>query len=120
VGLPFLRIYIHCLSRDTFYFQFILIGGATSLYDRRENGIIKIKPADIMTANLSRAHIFLTFLVIALGTLVTGSGPHAGDEDSRRFGFDIRTVASIHAEAVIALLGLTLSSLCCRSFQSNT
>jgi cytochrome c oxidase assembly protein subunit 15 len=41
--------------------------------------------------------------------LVTGSGPHAGDEDSRRFGFDIRTVASIHAEAVIALLGLTLA-----------
>ena len=87
----------------------ILIGGATSLYDRRENGITRIKPTEKMTGNLSTAHIYLTFLVIALGTLVTGSGPHAGDEDSRRFGFDIRTVASIHAEAVIALLGLTLA-----------
>jgi len=87
----------------------ILIGGATSLYDRRENGIIRIKPAEKITANLSRVHIYLTFLVIALGTLVTGSGPHAGDEDARRFGFDIRTVATIHAELVIALLGLTLA-----------
>jgi cytochrome c oxidase assembly protein subunit 15 len=76
---------------------------------RRESGVTRIKQAEKMTANLSRAHIYLTFLVIALGTLVTGSGPHAGDEDSRRFGFDIRTVASIHAEAVIALLGLTLA-----------
>jgi cytochrome c oxidase assembly protein subunit 15 len=87
----------------------LLIGGAASLYDRRESGVTRIKQAEKMTANLSRAHIYLTFLVIALGTLVTGSGPHAGDEDSRRFVFDIRTVASIHAEAVIALLGLTLA-----------
>jgi len=87
----------------------ILIGGATSLYDRRETGIIRIKTAEKLTANLSRVHIYLTFVVIALGTLVTGSGPHAGDEKAQRFGFDIRTVATIHAEAVIALLGVTLA-----------
>jgi cytochrome c oxidase assembly protein subunit 15 len=87
----------------------ILIGGATSLYDRRETSIIRITPAEKITANLSRVHIFMTFLTIALGTLVTGSGPHAGDEQARRFAFDIRTVASIHAESVIALLGLTLA-----------
>lgn len=87
----------------------LLIGGATSLYDRREIPIRKIKLEDKMKRNLSRAHIYLTFFVIVLGTLVTGSGPHAGDEDARRFGFDIRTVAWIHAEAVIALMGLTLA-----------
>lgn len=87
----------------------LLIGGATSLYDRREIAIRKIKSEDKMTSNLSLAHIYLTFFVIVLGTLVTGSGPHAGDEDTQRFGFNIRTVAWIHAEAVIALLGLTLA-----------
>jgi heme a synthase len=87
----------------------LLIGGATSLYDRREIPVRKAKPEDKMTSNLSLAHIYLTFFVIVLGTLVTGSGPHAGDEDARRFGFDIRTVAWIHAEAVIALMGLTLA-----------
>ena len=87
----------------------ILIGGATSLYDRREIGVTRIKPTDKLTANLSLFHIWLTFIVIVLGTLVTGSGPHAGDEQARRFGFDIRSVAIIHADAVIALLGLTLA-----------
>ena len=87
----------------------LLIGGATSIYDRREIPVRKIKSEDKMTRNLSLAHIYLTFFVIVLGTLVTGSGPHAGDEEARRFGFDIRTVAWIHAEAVIALMGLTLA-----------
>ena len=87
----------------------LLIGGATSLYDRREIAIRKIKPEDKMTSNLSIAHIYLTFFVIVLGTLVTGSGPHAGDEDTQRFGFNIRAISTIHAEAVIALLDLTLA-----------
>jgi heme a synthase len=87
----------------------LLIGGATSLYDRREIPIRKIKPEDKLTRNLSLAHIYLTFFVIALGTIVTGSGPHAGDEDARRVGVELRTVAWIHAEAVIALMGLTLA-----------
>ena len=87
----------------------LLIGGATSLYDRREIAIRKFKPEDKMTSNLSIAHIYLTFFVIVLGTLVTGSGPHAGDEDTQRFGFNIRAISTIHAEAVIALLGLTLA-----------
>ena len=87
----------------------LLIGGATSLYDRREIAIRKIKLEDKMTSNLSLAHIYLTFFVIVLGTLVTGSGPHAGDEDTQRFGFNIRAISTIHAEAVIALLGLTLA-----------
>ena len=87
----------------------ILVAGAVSLYDRCEYPVVKIIMQDSLNSLLSRAHISLTFFVIVLGTLVTGSGPHAGDEQARRFGFDIRTVAWIHADAVIALLGLTLA-----------
>jgi cytochrome c oxidase assembly protein subunit 15 len=87
----------------------ILIAGASSLYERREYPIQRIKGADRITANLSITHIWLTFIVIVLGSVVTGSGPHAGDEQARRFGFDIRAVAVLHADAVIALLGLTLA-----------
>jgi cytochrome c oxidase assembly protein subunit 15 len=39
-------------------------------------------------------------VVIVLGTVVTGSGPHAGDEEARRFGFDIHRVAQIHSVSV--------------------
>ena len=87
----------------------ILIAGASSLYDRREYPIKRIQSADRITANLSLTHIWLTFIVIVLGSVVTGSGPHAGDEQAQRFGFDIRAVAVLHADAVIALLGLTLA-----------
>jgi cytochrome c oxidase assembly protein subunit 15 len=92
-----------------FLLSVVLIAGAASIFDRRESPAARIKPKDKLVANLSLLHIALTFAVIALGTLVTGSGPHAGDLKARRFGFDIRTIAWLHADAVIALLGLTLA-----------
>jgi cytochrome c oxidase assembly protein subunit 15 len=87
----------------------ILVAAAVSLYDRREAPVERIKQSDKLISMLSKSHIALSFIVIVLGTLVTGSGPHAGDEQARRFGFDIRTVAILHADAVIALFGLTLA-----------
>jgi cytochrome c oxidase assembly protein subunit 15 len=87
----------------------ILVAAAVSLYDRREAPVERIKQSDKLISLLSKSHIALSFIVIVLGTLVTGSGPHAGDEQARRFGFDIRTVAILHADAVIALFGLTLA-----------
>ena len=87
----------------------ILVAAATSLYDRREAPVEKIRQTDKLVSLLSKSHIALSFIVIVIGTLVTGSGPHAGDAQARRFGFDIRTVAIHHADAVIALFGLTLA-----------
>jgi heme a synthase len=87
----------------------ILVAAAVSLYDRREAPVERIKQSDKLISSLSKSHIALSFIVIVLGTLVTGSGPHAGDAQARRFGFDIRTVAILHADAVIALFGLTLA-----------
>jgi cytochrome c oxidase assembly protein subunit 15 len=85
----------------------ILIAAATSLFSRRNSPARKRDGVEKIESRLSLLHISLTFIVIVLGTLVTGSGPHAGDEEAKRFGFDIRVIAWIHADAVIALLGLT-------------
>ena len=85
----------------------ILIAAAASLYSRREFPARKRTDLEPLMKQISRAHIALSFAVIVLGTLVTGSGPHAGDEKAHRFGFDIRTMAWLHADVVIALLGLT-------------
>ena len=87
----------------------VLISGATSLYERRNSASLKIANTNSPVSLISRAHVALAFIVIVLGTLVTGSGPHAGDEQAKRFGFDIQTVAWLHADAVIALFGLTLT-----------
>lgn len=50
---------------------------------------------------------------LATGTVVTGTGPHAGDEDAPRFGFAISHVARLHGVAVmITLVGcLVLAAL---------
>jgi heme a synthase len=51
------------------------------------------------------------WVVLYLGTVVTGSGPHSGDEDSRRTGLDPGTVSHVHAWAVYALIALTVATL---------
>jgi heme a synthase len=47
-------------------------------------------------------------LAILTGTVVTGSGPHGGDEDARRFGFAISSVARVHSLTVIAAAAVLL------------
>lgn len=49
-------------------------------------------------------------LVLVLGTVVTGSGPHSGDaEHPARFGFDVRSVSWLHADAVVLFVGVVLA-----------
>jgi cytochrome c oxidase assembly protein subunit 15 len=47
--------------------------------------------------------------VIAVGVVVTGSGPHAGDEHAKRTGLDPAAVAQAHADLVFLLVGLTVA-----------
>lgn len=42
----------------------------------------------------------ITLVAVCLGTVVTGSGPHAGDEEARRFDLAISTAARMHSIAV--------------------
>jgi cytochrome c oxidase assembly protein subunit 15 len=55
-----------------------------------------------------RILLALSLLVITLGTLVTGSGPHAGDIQAKRYPFDPRLISWVHADSVIALISLTI------------
>ncbi len=55
-----------------------------------------------------RIQLWLALVVIVLGTLVTGSGPHAGDtNDIVRLGFEFREITTAHAALVWLFLGLT-------------
>ncbi len=52
----------------------------------------------------------LAAVVLVLGTVVTGSGPHSGDaERPARFGFDPGTVSWLHADAVWLFVGLVVA-----------
>jgi cytochrome c oxidase assembly protein subunit 15 len=46
--------------------------------------------------------------VLYLGTVVTGSGPHAGDAHAVRNGLDPRDVTQLHTDLVFLLVGLTV------------
>ena len=93
-----------------FILSIALIGGAVALVERAKGYPTRSEVAPV-ARNLVRGLLLLCVLVISLGIVVTGTGPHAGDLASPRFGFDIRTVAWLHADVVIAFIGLLVGYL---------
>jgi cytochrome c oxidase assembly protein subunit 15 len=67
------------------------------------------------TVMLVRGVAVVTAAVLAIGTVVTGSGPHAGDLDDNgrlhRIGLSPSGVAQLHADAVMVLIGLSVGLL---------
>ncbi len=58
---------------------------------------------------LTQLAVGVTAAVLAVGTIVTGSGPHAGDAQAKRTGLDPQTVAQLHTDLVMLLLGLSVA-----------
>lgn len=52
--------------------------------------------------------VALATAVMVAGTVVTATGPHAGDEKAVRFGFELRSVVRVHSLLVISLLVCTV------------
>lgn len=64
---------------------------------RRTDGIPPVIQRDIRIFGL------LATATLIAGTVVTATGPHAGDENAVRFEFDLRSVARVHSAVVILL-----------------
>jgi cytochrome c oxidase assembly protein subunit 15 len=47
--------------------------------------------------------------VIVIGVIVTGSGPHAGDDKARRTGLNPEMISQLHVDAVFLTLGLAVA-----------
>ena len=88
------------------------------LLDHRARNVGTSTVAGVSEGTLSklRSHAWLvtaiTTIVIVLGTLVTGSGPHTGTESTgepiARLGFDIREITRIHS-SLVWVLGAALA-----------
>jgi cytochrome c oxidase assembly protein subunit 15 len=102
-----------------FLLSIVLIAGATSLRAQRFASLEKQDAAPLVK-KIATAHIVVSFLVLFLGTLVTGSGPHAGDATAARFPFDLRTMAWLHADSVIALFGITFGLFVVHGVSAHT
>jgi cytochrome c oxidase assembly protein subunit 15 len=94
-----------------FLLSIVLIAAALSLRQRIHGKAPTLHSLNPISKRLAFFHLLLSGLVIAAGTVVTGSGPHAGDSAAERFNLDSRTMAWIHADLVIALLGLSIALL---------
>jgi cytochrome c oxidase assembly protein subunit 15 len=90
----------------------IILAGTVLLYVRAGEG--DERPRSLVGPGLRRLGYALTAVAFALltaGTVVTGSGPHAGDAKAPRFGFDIEHVARVHGELAWATVALTVALL---------
>ena len=88
-----------------FLLSIVLIAASLSLRQRMLSiPRISLQP---LTRTFGRAVLLISLVVINLGVLVTGSGPHAGDEMAKRYHIDPRTISWLHADSVIALISLT-------------
>ncbi|HXH78590.1 COX15/CtaA family protein [Nocardioides sp.] len=66
------------------------------------------RPATDRLRGLAWLTLGTTWVVLYLGTVVTGSGPHSGDLESRRTGLDPQVMSHVHAAAVYALVAVTV------------
>ena len=98
----------------------LLIAAATSLHSRRHHPYVRTSSSQVRISRLSLAHINVAFVAITIGTLVTGSGPHAGDVDAPRLDFAITTITRFHSASVWLLMGLTLIFLFSKSLSFET
>ena len=84
-----------------------LIAGALALRHRvLDRPVFELQP---MTRTVTKVVTALSFIVLLLGVVVTGTGPHAGDADAKRYPFDFQAVSILHADSVIALICLAIA-----------
>ena len=55
-----------------------------------------------------QAVFWLSLVMMYLGTVVTGAGPHSGDGAAQRNGFDLSEVARLHSVTMWITLAITL------------
>ena len=81
---------------------------ALSVWLIRRTRHLTARPAARPAVVATRAAFVLMWLAVWLGTVVTGSGPHAGDHGAVRTGFDGVLVTHLHAGVVYATVAATV------------
>ena len=84
------------------------------------DGVRRERVVSSSTSQLVRGLALGTTVAVVTGTVVTGAGPHAGDENAVRLNVDIPSAARVHGASVIAtLLMAVLLVLRCRRSQPD-
>ena len=89
----------------------ILIHETRSIIETEK--VVRLPLSYTMTRELRNSSVFVALLglvVVVVGTVVTATGPHAGDENAIRFGLDLTVVVRVHAIAVWIFLAALVAS----------
>jgi cytochrome c oxidase assembly protein subunit 15 len=97
-----------------FLLSMVIVAGVVALVvraaDPGDQPITPLVPR--LVTGLAWALVTVSAVLVLLGVLVTGSGPHSGDARSEnRFSFDPRTISWLHADVVLLFLGLLIGLL---------
>ncbi|MEV6370577.1 heme A synthase [Micromonospora sp. WP24] len=87
-----------------------VIAAAYALWRRTaepDGPVVAVVPAPLRA--LARLTTAVGVAVLVIGTWVTGSGPHAGDQGAARNGLDPESISQVHADSVFLLLGLSVA-----------
>jgi cytochrome c oxidase assembly protein subunit 15 len=98
----------------------LLIAAAVSLHSRRHHPFVRTSSSELRISRVSVIHTWLAFTAISIGTLVTGSGPHAGDVDAPRLNFSIITITRFHSASVWLLMIVTIFFLLQKNLNFET
>ncbi|WP_029089151.1 COX15/CtaA family protein [Brevibacterium album] len=95
---------------------------ASALFVRRtrDSGLPGVPVGSRAQRVLAWAAFALVCIVVVMGVLVTGAGPHAGDEISARNGLDTLLMARLHAAPVWALCAVLIGLLVLNRRQART
>jgi cytochrome c oxidase assembly protein subunit 15 len=97
-----------------FLLSMVIVAGVVALVvrssDPGDQPVTRLVPG--LVSGLAWALVVVSAVLVFLGVLVTGSGPHSGDAKSEnRFSFDPRTISWLHADVVLLFLGLSVGLL---------
>ncbi|MFC4017708.1 heme A synthase [Micromonospora sp. GCM10011542] len=87
-----------------------VIAAAYALWRRvvdPDGAVVPVVPAPLRT--LAWITTLVGVAVLVIGTWVTGSGPHAGDQGAARNGLDPESISQVHADGVFLLIGLSVA-----------
>jgi heme a synthase len=94
-----------------FVLSMVLVWNAVVLRNRAGND--GVAPPPLVAGRsvvLGRLVVAASVVAILSGTIVTGSGPHGGDEEVERLPFFVHTVARVHGSIVMAFLALVIAA----------
>jgi cytochrome c oxidase assembly protein subunit 15 len=97
-----------------FLLSLVLVANAVALHHRAGEPDPPTTTVDLVEPSVRRLVYWLVpalAVAVVAGTVVTATGPHGGDEDAPRFGFEIETVTRWHSLAVLVFGGLLLAVL---------